>query len=290
MWRWAMIGLMMVAAMPVAAREMPEETVSQAVHMRQQIKQEMGFQRVYGTVEAVDEKGAMIQGENEAWYLHLQETPVLDAQRGVRVHRKLEKGERIEVFIQHNRPVMLSYPAQVVPDLVVVQPNRNYSVDMDYFTQEGEGISRRLVIRRLPDKITDNFGRPVAANQVLEHRLIVLYTMATRSIPPQTNPDKVIVYQGHYPEDIRQVQDENGTVLYGLRELAEHFGAAVIWNESERTVTLGGPFQAKVTIDQAKLEMNGTVISPVIRPVIRDGHVYVGQDILKLLLQNQSWK
>lgn len=292
--RWIMMSIWMAAVMPIAAQAAPDVAAvptPPALHKTQEVAMEKGFQRIVGTVTEATADRIHINGNEGEWIAHLKQTLICDAKTGERVNHYPQKGDTVAVFLQHNKPVMLSYPAQMTPDLVVLHPHDGtYQVDMDYFDRAGEGVSHRLVLNHLPNHVTDQFGRLVEQDQVLGQNLIVWYRMSTRSLPPQTNPEKVMVYADIRAELASDVVDEDGNQMYGLRHLAERLGATVEWNEAERSVVLGGTITAKVKVDKAELEMKDTVTPLTIRPIIREGHVYVGDDVLQAILPERIRK
>ncbi|MBR5509369.1 MAG: hypothetical protein IKV59_04895 [Lachnospiraceae bacterium] len=107
----------------------------------------------------------------------------------------LYEGMPVEVFYNANLPAPLIYPPQYVA-AVVVPRQENQSVYVGFFDRNllaADG-SLKLNLSRDTEVVTKN-------NQIFRGNpggnvLVVLYSQTTRSIPPQTTPDKVVVMCG----------------------------------------------------------------------------------------------
>lgn len=168
---------------------------------------------------------------------------------------KLEKGQTLTGFYDLSLFTIMIYPPRY--RAVAVAPGGN---DRNYF------------VGRFDDTLTsaDNFlkltgtdkaeitlwdGTPYTGS--LENRLLaVVYTVATKSIPAQTNPEKIVLLPqktDEYPDvsampiyvngkkiDAPAAEYGNtGTVMVPLRAVAEALGYKVSWNASLKKAALG---------------------------------------------------
>lgn len=106
--------------------------------------------------------------------------------------RQLRQGMRITAFYDGSLPVPLIYPPQFRAQLIAV-PGRNAQVMLNYFDRSllaSDGslqlnIGRNTVIKTVNGQsFTCSPGDRV---------LLVTYTAVTRSLPPQTTPEEIVV-------------------------------------------------------------------------------------------------
>lgn len=106
--------------------------------------------------------------------------------------RMLRRGMRIAAFYDSTLPVPLIFPPQYNAVLVTVL-GRNEQIALNYFDGNllaGDNslqlnVGRNTVVRTLN-------GQTFSCN-LGERMLLVYYTTTTRSIPPQTTPEKIVV-------------------------------------------------------------------------------------------------
>lgn len=106
---------------------------------------------------------------------------------------RLRKGMRIAGFYDSTRPVPLIFPPQFRAEIItVLRPNQN--VVLEYFDKNllADDNSLRLNISRSTLITTVNGQRFECSPG--GHVLLVYYFATTRSIPPQTTPEKIIVF------------------------------------------------------------------------------------------------
>lgn len=113
------------------------------------------------------------------------ETQVVDS-------RRLRPGMQVAAFYDSSLPVPLIFPPQYRAQLVAV-PGRNEQIMLNYFDRNllaGDAslqlnIGRNTVIETLNGQ---SVNCPVSGRM-----LLVFYTATTRSIPPQTTPERIVV-------------------------------------------------------------------------------------------------
>lgn len=105
----------------------------------------------------------------------------------------LRTGMRVAAFYDANLPVPLIYPPQYQAAFISrAEPGENIMVD--YFNPEllSSGSPLKLNLDS-STRITTANGQPFTC-ALGNHLLMVYYHATTRSIPPQTTPDRIIVF------------------------------------------------------------------------------------------------
>lgn len=107
-------------------------------------------------------------------------------------HWQLVEGMEILVFYDSSRPAMLIFPPRYVAELLVVLTGQE-QIMLNYFNRRLVSRDRSLELRVGEEtRIETINGQQFFCG--LENRwLLVFYTMTTRSIPPQTTPERIIV-------------------------------------------------------------------------------------------------
>ena len=107
-------------------------------------------------------------------------------------HVMVAVGDRVTGYYDGNAPALLIYPPQYQA-LVMVKDSPDQNVKVDYFNSELESSDGRLRLNISP------YTQIVLTNGQLFSRtpanrdLIVIYGPATKSIPAQTTPYRIIV-------------------------------------------------------------------------------------------------
>jgi hypothetical protein len=216
----------------------------------------------------------------------------------------LKKGATVEAYYDKNKPMILIYPAQVTPEIVILKDKDVFGevkiakFDKDYLSLDGE-----LKLNLSKDTILLNQqGKEIKEKGLQGKELAVFYHATTRSLPPQTSPSKVIaldyVTEG-LPEpetpDISKVQEiikndhymKNGVKMIPLRKVAEHLGYHVL---SQPKVN-----GALLTLENSSFTIkrgdkmygyNKSIQSFEISPELKGMKTYVSEDFLDLLIQN----
>ena len=226
------------------------------------MKYEMKFATITNVPEG-DYEGILVEndmdkgdmGEKEM-FLYVK-TRVVDLKTGEFVKDyKFKKGEKIQYFYRADTPMMLSLPAQMTPDVIGVNVDESkFSMDVDYFDKDGHGIGNRLDLNLGEEVKAKNFaGRE--EKDFLPNELLVLYTIATRSIPPIATPEKIEILntKGIADEektdekktDESKVPDEKDVLkayektadTYYLRKALEGLGAEVNWIRDTNTTEI----------------------------------------------------
>ncbi|MDO5302033.1 MAG: stalk domain-containing protein [Tissierellia bacterium] len=255
----------------------------------EEAKKAEGYQLYFGEVTEVMDEGKFteilvkneLHGEEglEEVYLYVDEALIVDLATGELVEEhSFTKGEKIQYFFKDNTPVMQSLPPKLSPDVVAIHLDEaQFSLDVDHFDGEGRGVSNRLVINVADDTVGQNVkGEEV--KDVLDKDLAVLYTVATRSLPPIATPDKILV-----------LEDKNGPVSlfdfrapmekgFYLRKYYEALGATVEWNQQYREISITmGEKSVAIMILKPQLQM-GDEKRILENFTVEDGISYISQE------------
>ncbi|MDL2220491.1 hypothetical protein LJC55_02365 [Eubacteriales bacterium OttesenSCG-928-N14] len=106
---------------------------------------------------------------------------------------KLQVGAQVVAYVRANRPMILIYPPQHRPSVVVVG-DLDENLKVEYFNRKYISADNALKLN-LPEGFLAQHvdGRQVDASEIFSRYLAVLYGPSTRSIPAQTTPSKVYV-------------------------------------------------------------------------------------------------
>lgn len=107
----------------------------------------------------------------------------------------LAEGMQVQVFYNGNVPAPAIYPPQFMA-VVVAPAEEGRQVFVGYFNQNllAADQSLKLNVSAATEVVTCN--NQVFTGRLGGHALVVLYSFTTRSIPPQTTPEKIIVLCG----------------------------------------------------------------------------------------------
>lgn len=105
---------------------------------------------------------------------------------------RLSRGMRVAGFYDSNLPVPLIYPPQYEAQMMTTL-GRNQTIMLNYFDNDliATDNSLKINVGNKTDVTTLN-GQPFNCSPG-GHALLVYYTNTTRSIPPQTTPEKIVV-------------------------------------------------------------------------------------------------
>lgn len=149
---------------------------------------------------------------------------------------ELKEGDVVTLYMPSNQPMIMIYPPQYSPAVVIVgedaEPN---FVKVTQFDENFLSEDQQLKLNIGEDTVIVNSdGEEVDKAEVYKQRAIVFYNMTTRSIPAQTTPSKIVVFTDEMAklakldaiigEDIYEVQ---GKQMVPLRKIAEGFGYKV---------------------------------------------------------------
>lgn len=103
-------------------------------------------------------------------------------------------------YVDPRKPVILIYPPQYYPELLVVTDTTQMGeVAVGFFDENfvNDELSLKLNISD-ETKLIDQFGELLTIDDLAGKQLAVFYTVTTRSIPAQTTPSKIIAFKDTY--------------------------------------------------------------------------------------------
>ncbi len=247
---FAMTALLLgsVAIAPSASANGGEAVVTNATQQDEQSPQVQPiFIKVAGTIENVEERNDATyyttkDGENTNVFVVNKDTLIFD-NTGKEV--KLQKGDKVTAYTYANKPMLMIYPPQYNPEVIIVESKEMGSVTVDFFNKDLVNTDNSLKLNVGEETVVQSqSGKEVSAKDLAEQHLLVFYTITTRSIPAQTPPTKVIVLdataeeQGEVGEEtasnsaVQEIikndfYDINGTTMVPLRLIAEELGFKV---------------------------------------------------------------
>ncbi len=238
-----LIGGAVVA--PTASANEGEAVVTNATDNNEQNQQiQPIFIKITGTIENVEKRKdstyyTVKEDENTNVFVVNDDTLVYD-NTGKEV--ELQKGDKVTAYTYANKPMLMIYPPQYNPEVIIVETKEMGTVEVDFFNKELVNTDNTLKLNVGKEtEILSLSGKKVKAEDLAEQHLLVFYTIATMSIPAQTPPSKVVVLDtiaqepGETDPSKAAVQEiinndfyeVEGTKMVPLRLIAEELGFKV---------------------------------------------------------------
>ncbi|POZ56739.1 Protease inhibitor [Lysinibacillus sphaericus] len=246
---FAMTALLLggVAIAPTASANEGEAVVTNTQQDEQTPQVQPVFIKVAGTIESVEERNNATyyttkEGENTNVFVVNKDTLIFD-NTGKEV--KLQKGDKVTAYTYANKPMLMIYPPQYNPEVIIVETKEMGSVTVDFFNKDLVNTDNSLKLNVGKETVIQSqSAKEVSAKDLAEQHLLVFYTITTRSIPAQTPPTKVIVLDAtvkEHGEGTEEVSanaavqeiiktdfyEVDGTTMVPLRLIAEELGFKV---------------------------------------------------------------
>lgn len=247
-------------------------------------------------------------------HLNIDNAPVYSSSTMGRVEKSsIEIGDTIQAYYDTTAPMILIYPPQYSPKVVVIMDDEVKSVKVSRFNQDFLS-SEKDMINNLKLNIGENTiiedlegNTGFSSEDIKGKELMVFYTFTTRSIPPQTTPEKIVILpeikdEGYtdiekpneleIPQSVRDIIEKDGYYLNGIKmapvaKIAMELGYDVSWNSSERKVTLTkGDNNIEILVDTNQYIINGRWIRMAINTEIKDSRTYSDESFVQFLLEN----
>ena len=196
----------------------------------------------------------------------------------------LKVGASIRAFYNSNAPMTMIYPPQVNADYVAVGLDESKSVTIDRFDDKLTDLKNTLKLNIPKDfnkkgtidktdktEIVYEDGKKFEGDiaELTNRKLVVIYSVSTRSIPAQTTPEKIIImFEKAVNPSYLYTDEENGStaksfetavitvngkaikapgaymtsdgfVMVPVRAIAEALDLTVIWFGDTKTVQIG---------------------------------------------------
>ena len=208
----------------------------------------------------------------------------------------MKKGATVEGYYDKNKPMILIYPATVIPELVIVKDEDVFGdVKVGKFDKDFLSLDKTLKLNIADDTILLNQqGEDIEKQDLQGKELVVFYTATMESLPPQTAPTKIIVLD-YATDEMEKVQQiiaadhymKDGVRMIPLRKVAEQLGYTV---QSQPKVN-GALVTLKnrsftITRGDKTYGYNKSIRSFEVAPELKGMKTYVSEDFLELLIQN----
>ena len=303
-----------VKDLPVAKNlKEPEEIM--VISEKEDIGHEFKFGSFTGTVVEINDftpvEGAKIMAleDQEGMPINM----VVSKDTYVVNNDKITVGATVTGYFDANAPMILIYPPQYSPKVVVVE-NEDYQVKVDIFNDELVSADNMLKLNISEDtKIVTQDGE-VFEGKLAGEKLVVIYDISTKSIPAQTTPLKVIVLDQDKAEDVEELEDTplydveimdiivngkkinsqsaytgeaingKGFTMVPLRSVAEALGLEVVWEGKSEGIRVGIAVTLKIDQDSYTFAK----MAPIklgMAPELVEGITFVPLDFFTEVLQ-----
>lgn len=214
----------------------------------------------------------------------------------------VKEGDEITGYMPANKPMILIYPPQYTPEVIVVKNDKAETVHVDFFDENYVSSDGSLKLNPETVKQVKYQNGLDFYGDLKELRLVVTYTASTRSIPayplaptvvvliddevstPQILPlpieDTPIVVNGQTIEGANAFRNDDGVTMLPLRKIAEALDFAVQWEQESQSIFLGNQITLKIGADYYTY-MRTAPISLGTAPVLVEGNTYVPFDFFK---------
>ncbi|WP_277584840.1 stalk domain-containing protein [Psychrobacillus antarcticus] len=203
-----------------------------------------------------------------------------------------KKGQKIEAFYDKNKPMILIYPARITPEIVVVQDKEKFNfVKVAKFDHNLISLDQELQLNISKETDIRNEKGEVITQEDLEGKeLIIFYNTATKSIPAQTVPTKIVAVNYLSPELKQIINDDhyiqNGVKMIPLHQVAEYLGYEVkdYTVPTQKLVTLTkGNSSFQIFRNMKVYSYNKSLQLFSEKPIVKDKKTYVSEEILDIL-------
>lgn len=214
-------------------------------------------------------------------------------------------GTVITGYFNGNAPMIMIYPAQYHAEVVVVD-NKDQNIKVELFDENLISADNFLKLNIADTTEIILQDGTAFKGELANRKLVVLYGAATKSIPAQTTPDKIIVLNEketppavQMPVEVSKMEivvsnkkieapaafsDEKGNVMVPLRAIAEALGHKVIWNNELKSVQIGQGIS--LTIGSSSYNyMKTAPIQLAAAPTIVEGKTYVPLNFFKTVMK-----
>lgn len=213
---------------------------------------EKAFVKVEGTIDGMEKNDGLtlytIKWKEESFVLAITKDTLIFDNTGKKV--KMKKGDKVSAYTHAEKPMIMIYPPQYTPDVVIVENDEANTAVVGIF--DDELVDPYLKLQLNVDEgadISSASGDKVKANDLKGKDLLVFYKEATRSIPAQTTPEKVVILDVNAVDEdatIEQmIEDDHymveGVKMVPLRLLAEKLGYVVDSTGVGAVVSKGAP-------------------------------------------------
>ncbi|MGG0667327.1 stalk domain-containing protein [Lederbergia citrisecunda] len=226
----------------------------------------------------------------------------------------LKKDMKVEAYYDKNKPMILIYPAQITPELFfVIDEEKPGSVKVGKFDEDFLSLDKELKLNIGEETtIVNQQGEKINKGDLSGKELAVFYSITTRSLPPQTPPDKIVALdpltdegtneeEGEETPEIPETQDipnsvvkmiandhymKDGVKMIPLRKVAEELGYTVVSQPKVNGAILTKENRSfTITRGELTYGFNKSLQKFEAAPELHEWNkTYVSEDFLKALL------
>lgn len=207
--------------------------------------------------------------------------PVFDAANKDYINlADIKEGDNITIILGGDIPMTASLPPIVNQASMIVKTDDLMSVKIDAFDEEFLSSDKQLKIN-LGDEsyIRDvNGSRKIfTPEDIIGKQCAVIYSFTTRSLPPQTSPDAIIIL-GDEETDTEETVAES--TLVPLRETFEKLGYKVEWTSNNLPIKLvKDGITVEITIGSKEFKINGEKYIADKAAVLTDSVTFIDSSI-----------
>lgn len=226
----------------------------------------------------------------------------------------LKKDMKVEAYYDKNKPMILIYPAQITPELFfVIDEEKPGSVKVGKFDEDFLSLDKELKLNIGEETtIVNQQGEKINKGDLSGKELAVFYSITTRSLPPQTPPDKIVALDPLTDEGTNEEEDEetpeipetqdipnsvvkmiandhymkDGVKMIPLRKVAEELGYTVVSQPKVNGAILTKENRSfTITRGELTYGFNKSLQKFEAAPELHEWNkTYVSEDFLKALL------
>ena len=215
----------------------------------------------------------------------------------------IKPGDKLQAYYDKNAPMILIYPPQYPVKLVVIMDGegsaKTAKFDSDMLSIEAD-MASALKLNISEDTIIESADGSVHTKDTLaDKNLLVFYKATTRSIPPQTNPQKIVVLpdlsqtdgndNNQTDQEIQDIIDaasyyKGSMQMIPVAQIARTLGYDVRWISDSKTVELSRDGNLlELAVMDSVFRINGKEIKIVLPMEIKEGRTYAELSILEIL-------
>lgn len=234
---------------------------------------------------------------------HLSEDVVIldEKTKGFISMEDLKEGMEVSIYYENQTIMMLSYPGQLTPNVVVVRSDdAGLNIKIDKFGKELVSDDNSLKLN-IDDEVelVDHKGNKIEKEDLANKDLIVFYGASTRSIPAQTVPLKVIAIKNHEVKTLHyfnlngarinlgniMYKTDDGQLMVPLREIAESLDFNIGWDQETQSIKLEkDDHTASLTIGKSEYQYYDMKIDLEVAPELVEGTTYVPASFIQKIL------
>lgn len=310
------VSVLSVASLTIFANPIEDKMlISDKLPISENVKEEFTFGSFRGTVIEISD----FEGTEDAKFISLEDADkmpinmIVSKDTYVVSNDEIKVGDTVTGYFDANAPMILIYPAQYNPQVVVVE-SADQQVKVDVFNKDLISADNMLKLNISEDtKVMTQDGKPFL-EKLTGGKLVVQYDMATKSIPAQTTPIQITLLTNDQAEDVEVPEEkpdvkpvgdvskmsimvndkkvnavsayknDKGIVMVPLRPIAEALEFEIVWDGKTETIRVG----LVSTLSIGKDEYSFAKMMPMklgAAPTLKDGTTFVPLDFFTEIMQ-----